>query len=126
MIHSIHMGDDLSSPFTIFGFGGTAHDFTEVRYPAPQQDCAQCHLPGTTDLPLPPEALSTLVVDADGETVVSETFPETASCISCHDTQLANEHATLNTNFATGAETCAVCHGPNAAFAVEQLHRFAP
>jgi OmcA/MtrC family decaheme c-type cytochrome len=123
MIHGIHMGDDLAGDLTIFGFGNTPHDFTEVRYPAPQQQCAMCHDPETLDLPLPPEALSTLVTE--GETVLSETLAERASCVSCHDTELANEHAAVNANV-LGFETCAVCHGSDSAFAIELVHRLEP
>ncbi len=127
LIHHIHMGEELSGDFTVYGFGSTPHDFTEVRFPGARQDCALCHVNGATDLPLPAEALSTMIVQENGgPTLISEVLPERASCTSCHDTGLAELHAILNTDLAAGAESCAVCHGPDAEFAVDLVHQLTP
>ena len=42
-------------------------------------------------------------------------------CNSCHDSDQATAHIELQTTSA-GAETCALCHGPDAEFAVEFMH----
>jgi hypothetical protein len=47
--------------------------------------------------------------------------PETADCVGCHDAPAVRVHAELNAN-AAGAEACAVCHGPGAAFDVAATH----
>lgn len=126
LIHSIHRGEDLESEFTVFGFGNVPHDYTEVRFPGLLQDCSICHASGTTDLPLPPEALSTLITDPGNGAIVREWLAERASCVSCHDGVLPNAHALLATDLEARVETCAVCHGPDSAFAVALVHRPAP
>ncbi len=127
LIHHIHMGEELTGDFTVYGFGNVAHDFTEVRFPGARQDCALCHVNGSTDLPLPAEALSTMIVqESGGPTLISDVLPERASCTSCHDDGLAELHAILNTDLVASAESCAVCHGPDADFAVNSVHQLAP
>lgn len=124
MIHRIHMGEALEGDYTVYGFGGIAHDFTEVRFPAPRQQCSICHVDGTTDLPLPAQALPTTI--ASGGEMVEQVMPERAACTSCHDSLLSNIHAVLQTDPATGVESCAVCHGPSASAAVRVVHTLAP
>lgn len=124
MIHRIHTGEELESEYTVYGFGGTAYDFTEVRFPGERRVCGICHRDGSTDLPLPEEALPTVV--RQGETLISEVLPERAACTSCHDSLLANVHAVLGADSQSGVETCAVCHGPGAEFAIAEVHRLGP
>jgi OmcA/MtrC family decaheme c-type cytochrome len=126
LIHSLHRGEDLENEFTIFGFGNTPNDFTEVRFPGLLQDCAICHVEGATDLPLPAEALSTLITNPSDGSIVREFLAERASCVSCHDGVLPNTHALLATDLNARIETCAVCHGPDSAFAVALVHRLSP
>jgi OmcA/MtrC family decaheme c-type cytochrome len=103
MIHKIHRGGALPSfvesgtPYVIYGFGGSANTFTSGGFPGSLNDCAKCHTPG------------------------SFTEPSTAVCTSCHDGQATVGHAQLNTT-AGGIETCSVCHGSDAEFAVEKVH----
>ncbi|MFO0630063.1 MAG: OmcA/MtrC family decaheme c-type cytochrome [Polyangiales bacterium] len=102
MIHRIHMGEHLPSvqagaPYVLYGFGGTAHDYSEVRYPRTPADCASCHAPST------------------------EAAPSTRVCTSCHDSPSAVAHAQLNTT-SMGVESCATCHGPGRAAAVSVSH----
>lgn len=124
MIHRIHRGEELEGEYTVYGFGNVAHDFTEVRFPGILNECSVCHVEGSTDLPLPDEVLSTLVTQDNGQTVISETLPTRAACTSCHDNGIANAHALAQT--VDSVESCAVCHGPTAEFAVSQLHALAP
>jgi OmcA/MtrC family decaheme c-type cytochrome len=124
MIHKIHRGENLEMDYTVYGFGNTPHDFTHVRFPGELQECSICHINGSENVPLPEEALSTWVSDSEKE--VSEKLPERAACVSCHDGVLAETHALLNTDFETGIESCAVCHGEDADFAVEVIHMLSP
>jgi OmcA/MtrC family decaheme c-type cytochrome len=121
LIHKIHRGEDLEGPFTVYGFGNVPHDYTDLRFPGDESKCTICHLPGTYDLPLPNEVLPTVVRDAEG-TILSETLPASAACTACHDSISAFVHAALQTDFNRGIESCAVCHGPGAAFDVERVH----
>lgn len=102
MIHRIHMGEHLPSveagtPYTIYGFGSAAIDFSEVRFPRSPSECASCHRDGTANA------------------------PSTRMCTSCHDSVEARAHAQLNTT-SMGVESCAACHGPNRAFSVSASH----
>jgi hypothetical protein len=102
MIHRIHMGERLPSvqagtPYVLYGFGGTAHDYSEVRYPRTPADCASCHTANT------------------------EAAPSTRVCTSCHDNPAALAHAQLNTT-AMGVESCLTCHGPGRSAAVSVSH----
>ncbi len=92
------------------------------RFPAKRQDCVVCHAEDTYLLPLPEEALSTIVPKAAGG--MTEILPVTASCTSCHDGLAANVHAYINT--AQGVETCIVCHGEEDEFAVSAVHAETP
>ena len=148
MIHKIHMGDALQTPYTLFGFpaptvaspGGSPLHFDEVRYPRSRADCAACHLDGTWRLPAAagraPSILQELTctedptADTDGYCTapfwnVSQTYrvaPETSVCTSCHDAPYVAAHAATNTSL-LGIEACATCHGPGAAVDVDVVHK---
>ena len=111
MIHNIHRGEDLES----------ANLFDEIRYPGILNDCEMCHKEGTEELPLSDVVRST-TVPALSKTIL----PITAACTSCHDGISAVLHAALNSDLTGGAESCVVCHGPGAAFDVEEVHALAP
>jgi OmcA/MtrC family decaheme c-type cytochrome len=124
MIHKIHTGENLTTPFTIYGFGGSVNDFTEVRFPGDRTQCTICHTTASVvNLPVPEESLPTVV--SDGVQVVSTTQPMRASCMSCHDDVTANVHALLQTN-SNGVESCEVCHESGAEFAVATVHKQTP
>lgn len=124
MIHRIHAGEDLDGDYTVYGFGGTPHDFTHVRFPGLLQECSICHVDGAVDLPLAEEALPT-TIRQDGE-IVEQIFAHRSACTSCHDGLLPNVHAMLQTDMTTGIESCAVCHGPDTGAAVRVVHALAP
>jgi len=124
MIHKIHTGEELNGEYTVYGFGMNAHDFTHVRFPGKRQECSICHVEDSTELPLPGDAISTVITQQD--MVISETLPTAAACNSCHDSTMANVHAVLQTDFEMNAESCAVCHGPGAEFAVSAEHGLEP
>ncbi|MBI4483166.1 MAG: OmcA/MtrC family decaheme c-type cytochrome [Acidobacteria bacterium] len=116
LIHRIHMGEELTRDFVVYGFGNVAHNFKEVRYPGDQRNCLKCHAAGTYTLPLTQEALPTVTF----RDFFTPQPPATAACLGCHDSRDAAAHAILNT--ATFGEACAVCHGEGAYFSVTKMH----
>jgi OmcA/MtrC family decaheme c-type cytochrome len=122
MVHRIHTGEELvdTKPHIIYGFGGSIHDFSEVRFPGDRRNCEKCHEPGSNLLPLPSGVLPTTITQ-EGEPVAT-TLPIVAACTACHDTAEAKAHAALQTT-ADGEETCAVCHGQGKDFDVATVHR---
>ena len=116
MVHHIHTGEENKREYTVFGFGGTPFDFTEVRYPGDRRNCAACHVNGSEQLPLRENLLD--VKDPRG--LITTVGPATAACLSCHTTRAAASHALANTT-ALG-ESCAACHGVNAEFSVSRVH----
>lgn len=120
LIHSIHIGEDRNrDSYIVYGFRGSLHDFTDLRFPGFADDCETCHLPGTYTLPLPAGVQPTIVLQ-DGE-IVSSTLPVTAACTSCHDSTEALGHVRLQTT-ENGIETCSVCHGANRDADVGEVH----
>lgn len=126
MIHRIHTGEELESDYTVFGYGGSEHDFTHVRFPADRRECTVCHVDGTYNVPLPAETISTVVTQDDGLTLVSEVLPTRAACTSCHDDEVANNHALINTQVPNGVETCAICHSDADEFSIPNVHWIEP
>lgn len=124
MIHRIHSGEDLDQEYTVYGFGGTPHDFHHVRFPGLKQECSICHEDDTTSIPLSADALSTVITQDNGMTFVDEILPTRAACTSCHDTNFADAHALGQTVGAV--ETCAVCHSDSDNLSVALVHALAP
>jgi OmcA/MtrC family decaheme c-type cytochrome len=120
MIHRIHTGEELTRDFSVYGFGGTLHNYNEVVYPGDRRNCTHCHVSGTQQLP------------SEGDPVISprDFFsplgPGTAACLGCHDNRDAAAHAFLNTaNFPGStdpAEACGACHGPGKDNSVDESH----
>ncbi|MBI3962923.1 MAG: OmcA/MtrC family decaheme c-type cytochrome [Deinococcus sp.] len=118
MIHSLHMGAERLVPTEFIGFATAKTE--EVRFPADQRNCENCHIPGTNLLPLPEGVLPTMITQA-GQ-VVKVMQPITAACTACHTGRPgADAHEETMTS-STGAEACAVCHGRGREFAVEKVH----
>lgn len=128
MIHKIHTGEHMKEQnrgYTVVGFGGAVHDFTEVRYPALSpsgsvgdlRNCSMCHVNGSEQLPLQ-EGLKA-VTDPQG--LIKTAGKATAACTACHGTRAAASHALVNTTEQLG-ESCDVCHGTNADFSVNKVH----
>jgi OmcA/MtrC family decaheme c-type cytochrome len=136
MIHSIHGAAqrDLDKPYVVYGFGSTAHDFSDVRYPRPASDCAACHVDDSIELPLPTGVFATTVsTGADRYDPVDDLniTAAAAACGSCHNDDLAEAHMLQNgalfdqtqgTIDSSTVETCAVCHGPGSLADVEVMH----
>jgi OmcA/MtrC family decaheme c-type cytochrome len=118
MLHKIHHGEELANAATyeVVGFGGNSAFYDEVVFPAwpgGTIQCRKCHGEGSTAWQEPESR----------EHPTEQMMPALAwrdVCSSCHDGSDAAAHFEVNTS-ASGAESCAVCHGPSGVFAV-QLH----
>jgi OmcA/MtrC family decaheme c-type cytochrome len=120
MIHRIHSGEELSRDFTIYRSRGV-FNFNEVLYPGDRRNCAKCHVNESNELPLPANMANT----AAPREFFSPLGPAASACLGCHDTEDAAAHAFQNSaTFPSGrtAESCAVCHGEGADFAVSRVH----
>lgn len=117
MIHKIHSGEELTYDFTVYGFGGSAHNYNEVRYPNDRRNCTACHIDGTQQLPLADNLLSSL----QPRDRIDPMPPATGACLSCHTNLSAAAHADLNISGTLG-ESCAVCHGEGKEFSVDRIH----
>ena len=108
MLHKIHMGAELpdadSYPFA-----------TEGEFPAMPEgvkNCVMCHGNESWHAPADREHAS-----AD---VPVRTW--TNSCGSCHDSDAATAHISVQTSTA-GYESCSVCHGDGRDWNVEKMHQ---
>lgn len=134
MIHAIHSSDIRDEPYVAYGFGNTPHDYSQAHYPRPSSDCLACHAEGTYQLPLPSGVRGT-TIDTQGSpadpAVHLKVSAVTAACASCHTSDLAEAHMSLNGGAfgvtqevldTSVSETCSVCHGPGQTAAVERVH----
>lgn len=120
MIHAIHRGEARADkPYTIYGAPDEINDFTELLFPGNLANCAECHKPGTYNLPLADGIQATTTVNADQS--AGSILPTRAVCTACHDSAATGAHAELETT-AGGVESCEVCHGPGSEFAVDSVH----
>lgn len=120
LIHRIHTGEDGSNPYLLYGSNGQATNLGDVRFPGNRADCVKCHDKNTYLLPLPKTALP-WTATTKGQ-VVSSIGPITAACTACHDSTAVRGHASIMTA-ADKTETCTVCHGEGADFAVSKVHK---
>ena len=115
MIHKIHTGENLTTDFTIYGFGGSKNNFNDVRFPGDRRDCAKCHVNNSELLPI---AAKLTVTDPRGP--INPIGPIASACTGCHTEVAVASHALANTT-ALG-ESCEVCHGQDAEFSVSKVH----
>jgi OmcA/MtrC family decaheme c-type cytochrome len=127
MVHRIHDGVNVvpagGQPFKIAGFGGRTHDFSGILYPAmgPAGDatdlrnCSMCHTNGSEGV-LPIDLNQ--VVDPQGW--INPIQATASACSGCHVAKDASAHFLAQTN--SLGESCDVCHGSGAAFAVDAVH----
>jgi OmcA/MtrC family decaheme c-type cytochrome len=127
MIHHIHGGADIKAftgvGYTVIGFGGSVNDFSDVTFPAMSATgetgniarCGMSHVNGSEgNLPIGLNAMT----NPQGKW--NPTPATTAACTACHADDAALSHAYANTT--QFGESCSVCHGPNAEFAVQKVH----
>ena len=118
MIHKIHRGSELTqTPYIIYGYRSSEHDYSNVEFPGDLRNCEGCHLDGTYEIPLPDDLLPTFSPASQIELML----PATAACVSCHDSDDAAAHADANTSDSLG-ESCATCHGEGKTYSVERVH----
>ncbi len=125
LVHRIHYGENLTAAgksYTVIGRNGSINDFTEVRYPAmsPQgspgdtRSCQMCHVNDS-------QSTSGGVNDVlDPQGFINPVKPNSSACIGCHVTQPASSHMLANTTVL--GESCTICHGADATFAVDKMH----
>lgn len=113
MIHAIHGAQARSNEYQVYGFFNTAHDFSEVGFPAEPNDCDACHVAGSHEVPLLDSVLATTI---DSQATVNTASPfgtgdfvpgdgsagdprddgnvtaTAAVCSACHDTVQARAH----------------------------------
>jgi decaheme cytochrome c component MtrC/MtrF-like protein len=104
-VHGVHRGAYLEHPEEIYS---NANPFGEIVFPQDIRNCTKCH----------------------AETDTWKQNPSRVACMGCHDSDAAKSHGALMTlmtqamdPYGAGAqESCAVCHGENAEFAVAKVH----
>jgi OmcA/MtrC family decaheme c-type cytochrome len=116
MVHKIHRGAELETGYTVYGYRSSFHDYSEVHYVGELSNCEGCHVDDSYMLPLP----ATNMAVTTPRDYWSPMLPETASCLSCHDSSAAASHADSNTG--DFGESCSVCHGEGSTYAVEAVH----
>jgi OmcA/MtrC family decaheme c-type cytochrome len=135
MIHLIHASGTVGQPFTVCGFGNSAHTF-DFEFPGKLNNCEGCHVPGGYYPSEPGQRLGTTVDVNDPATFTDDVVisPNAAVCSACHQEPLEAEHMKQNgadfaatkaadgTLISASVETCALCHGPGRVADVEVMH----
>jgi OmcA/MtrC family decaheme c-type cytochrome len=123
LIHRLHAGsndptvpDGQLTPFIIYGFGGNANNFSDVRYPGYLGDCGKCHVNQSDFPPVPPARINV----TNPRAFINPSPPTTAACTACHTAKDVSSHAASNTT--SLGESCSVCHGVGTSFSVDQVH----
>lgn len=144
MIHGIHAGQASNGGFrakgiVVYGFGGSANDYSHVVFPGQLSNCTACHtstsyqLTGLWESPTASGILGTTVDTAASATDAADNLrvsPTAAVCSSCHDGAVARVHMQENGgNFSStqaglggSVETCVLCHGAGRVFDVKAVH----
>jgi OmcA/MtrC family decaheme c-type cytochrome len=137
LVHDIHFArlregyverNNLVNPGTLqyLGFNNSLLSFQEILSPVDVRSCNNCHR----------STLAACSVATDcgyGQSCVAGKCQNTAflnptarACITCHDAADAAAHAAANTYVPSGGgapiESCPICHGPGAQFAVDVVH----
>jgi OmcA/MtrC family decaheme c-type cytochrome len=127
MIHKIHTGEKLAEAgqsYVIVGYGGSHNDFSDVRYPAMSDTgstgdtakCWMCHVNNSeAQLPIGKNNV------ADSQGLLNPAPATTSACTACHLSRPALAHSVAQTDPKFG-ESCDVCHGSGADFAVDKVH----
>ncbi|MCB1646568.1 MAG: OmcA/MtrC family decaheme c-type cytochrome, partial [Pseudomonadales bacterium] len=107
MIHKIHRGKDLPSviagtPYQIYGFRDSLHDYSELGYPRDIRNCSWCHA-GTATASLPG---STANLTSQGDSWAE--VPTMEACGACHD----DLDFALHQGGQTDNSGCQSCHNP--------------
>jgi OmcA/MtrC family decaheme c-type cytochrome len=122
LVHRIHEGEESPAggqmtPYVVYGFGGSRNDFGDVRFPGDLRDCEKCHITSSQMLPLPAGRVDV----TNPQAWYSPMGPAAAACTACHTQRSTAAHTSIMTSPALG-ESCDVCHGTGADFAVDKVH----
>jgi OmcA/MtrC family decaheme c-type cytochrome len=118
MIHKIHMGANLPSvqagtPYVIYGFQNSLHDFSNVNFPQDIRNCVNCHAGSGTGA-----GLDYLTQTSQGDNWAQ--YASQAACGSCHDDVDFSTHAGGQSDDAK----CDSCHATGgAAGSIQDSHR---
>jgi OmcA/MtrC family decaheme c-type cytochrome len=116
MVHRIHTGEEQQSPYVVYGFNRQPVSFDEVRFPGDRQNCEECHVNGSQELPV----AEGLIQVTNPRGFINPEGPATAACTGCHTGVEAASHALANTT--TLGESCSACHGADREFSVGRVH----
>jgi OmcA/MtrC family decaheme c-type cytochrome len=111
LIHSVHRGEELANPYVL----GTTN-YQEVRFPGDLRVCSTCHVGSSYQ----PDSIGAVAAVASPGGFSATTAPIAAACQGCHDDQGTASHALSNTSQL--GESCTVCHGQSAEFAIDKVH----
>ena len=151
MIHGIHAGRERVTPFADARYRSnnlTLLDFRRMDFPGVLSNCEGCHKAGTYSS-VPGNALVSVfesknaayvatpsaanaaasLASANADDVVQTPFG--GACAACHDSSSAKAHMGQNgsklnvsrTSVGVVAESCQVCHGPNAEWDAAKVHK---
>ena len=127
MIHAVHTGEQLENP-------GSAHDFSEIRFPGDRRNCEHCHVEDQYQIPLPTGLLASRVSDIDSSDArLADYFlgPVAAACTGCHDGESTAVHAltmslitppAVDEELADVDEACATCHASGQQYGLDTVH----
>jgi len=82
------------TPFVIWGFGGSANDFSGVRFPRICATAPKCHVNESQQVPVP---FTRIAVQRSAD-YINPTPPNTAACTACHISEAASAHAATQTD----------------------------
>ena len=107
-VHGVHLLAYLEKPGEVHSMYTNEH---EIIFPQDVRNCQKCH----------------------SETPSWKEKPSRLACFACHDSDAAKAHGMLQTYDPTPTdpisgdetESCEVCHGAGADFAVEKVHNVA-
>ena len=147
MIHAIHAGQADKGGFrtkgiTVYGFGGSVNDFSDVVFPGKLNDCSNCHagtsyqLTGIWDSPTANGILGNTTSTAASPSDPADNLritPISSVCYSCHDNAVAKLHMQDSFNAglfsvtqaqinASPPEACSFCHGAGRVLDVKVVH----
>jgi OmcA/MtrC family decaheme c-type cytochrome len=150
MIHGIHAASAMNFDGTqahgfreqglvVYGYGGSEHDFSHIRFPGALDKCETCHVGDTWKLegiwaaPAQNGILGSTIesfndFDHSNDLKIS---PTAAVCSACHDSNVAKSHMMTNgalfdatqAVISANVEACAVCHAPGKIASVELVHQ---
>jgi len=116
MVHKIHAGRRLHAEgenYTIWGYGNTPHDYSEVGFPQDLRNCSKCH------------SASTVTPEGDNWKKV----PTKQACLTCHQADLDSAwhdmHINvlkLGTSVDNVSNNCVACHGEGQTWSSERVH----